>query len=71
MRQYYKYGQGMAEVLATQDLPGGEAGTGDVRRMLRPNSGVFSALDVHSVLRRLSIGAGRITGLFRLRRSGR
>ncbi len=69
LQQHYLYGQGMAQVLARDGLPGGASQSG--LGALRPNAQPVANWSVHQVLRRGSLGLGRIVGLVREKLRGR
>jgi GT2 family glycosyltransferase len=64
MRQHYLYGRGMAQVLARYGLPDGDGFAAQRgRALLRANGQPGARRSVDAVLRRGSIGAGRVVGL--------
>ena len=65
LRQHYYYGIGMSEVLARDGRPGSAIGAG----MLRPNNQAGGLRSPIAVLRKAAIGAGRVIGSLKERRS--
>lgn len=72
LRQHFLYGRGMSEVLARHGVPaGGDWAPAGGLRMLRPNGQPTSHRTVMGVMRRASLGVGRVVGLASERMGGR
>jgi GT2 family glycosyltransferase len=65
LHQHYLYGQGLAQVLARDGLPGGASKSGI--GALRPNAQPVAKWSVHQFLRRGALGVGRVVGVVRER----